>query len=114
MVFENERATLLIDRGDVTIGVVQIASRLVRRIVSYVSEGEEVELGTRIGAIRFGSQVDVVLPRRDNLQVTVRPGDRVRAGESTVAVLPRQAERPAVTQDGVDTSKRTESTIRGA
>jgi len=87
MVFENERATLVIERGDVQIGVVQIASRLVRRIVAFVAEGQELALGQRIGMIRFGSQVDVVLPLRDDVAVTVRPGDRVRAGELILAVL---------------------------
>ena len=113
MIFENERATLLIDRGDVTIGVVQIASRLVRRIVSYVSEGEEIELGTRIGAIRFGSQVDVVVPRRVDLEVTVQPGDRIRAGESIIAVLPCQASGDA-TQRHANAGAPAESALRGA
>jgi phosphatidylserine decarboxylase len=113
MVFENERATLLIDRGDVTIGVVQIASRLVRRIVSYVSEGEDIELGTRIGAIRFGSQVDVVVPRRVDLEVTVRPGDRIRAGESIIAVLPRDESRDAAQRDA-DAAAPAEGALTGA
>jgi phosphatidylserine decarboxylase len=113
MIFENERATLLIDRGDVTIGVVQIASRLVRRIVSYVSEGEDIELGTRIGAIRFGSQVDVVVPRRADLDVRVRPGDRIRAGESIIAVLPREAS-PDATQRDANTAAPVEGALRDA
>ena len=32
--------------------------------------------------IRIGSQVDVVVPWHEGLQVRVRPGDRVRAGET--------------------------------
>src|SRR5262245_8345320 len=112
MVLENERATLLIDRGDVTIGVVSIASRLVRRIVSYVSEGEEIELGTRIGAIRFGSQVDVILPRRVDLEVKVETGDRIRAGESIIAVLPRQTLRIATANEG-NTAARPQGVVRG-
>jgi phosphatidylserine decarboxylase len=112
MIFENERATLLIDRGDVTIGVVQIASRLVRRIVTYVSEGQQLVLGVRIGAIRFGSQVDVVLPRRQDLKVTVRPGDRVRAGESIVAVLPGPQQSRSATPAQADATAPAESAVR--
>ena len=67
--------------------MVLIASRLVRRITSFVEEGQEVACGERIGAIRFGSQVDVVLPLRDGLAVLVKPGDRVVAGETAIASL---------------------------
>ena len=91
MVFENERATMVIERGRLQIAVVMIASRLVRRIVAFIAEGEEVTAGQRLGMIRFGSQVDLVLPLREGLLVTVRPGERVRAGESIVAVRTRRA-----------------------
>jgi phosphatidylserine decarboxylase len=111
-IFENERATLLLDRGDVTIGVVQIASRLVRRIVSFVTEGEQVELGTRIGVIRFGSQVDVVLPQRDDLDVRVAAGDRIRAGESIVAVLPRSQDAHAGTSGNGEPAQQAEDALR--
>jgi phosphatidylserine decarboxylase len=87
MIFENQRVTTLIEQGDLQVALVQIASRLVRRIVSYVREGQEVTIGQRIGMIRFGSQVDLVLPARENLQVMVQPGERVYAGQSIIAVL---------------------------
>jgi phosphatidylserine decarboxylase len=89
MLFENERATVVIERDDLQLAVVMIASRLVRRIVAWISEGEYVARGERIGMIRFGSQVDLVLPCGEDLRVTVRPGQRVRAGESTIALLRR-------------------------
>ncbi len=85
MVFQNERMTTVIERDDVQVTVVQIASRLVRQIVSFVQESQEVEVGQRIGVIRFGSQVDLVLPFRANLEVMVKPGARVKAGQSIVA-----------------------------
>jgi phosphatidylserine decarboxylase len=87
MVFENERATTVIEAGGLQVAVVQIASRLVRQIVTLVREGQEVALGQRIGVIRFGSQVDLVLPANENLTVAVEPGVRVRAGQSVVAVI---------------------------
>jgi phosphatidylserine decarboxylase len=86
-VFLNERATTVLEHRGLQVAVVLIASRLVRRIVSYVKEGEEVELGQRIGVIRFGSQVDLVLPARLGLEVKVEPGERVRAGETIVATF---------------------------
>ena len=87
MVYENERATTVIERGDMEIAMVQIASRLVRQIASYVKVGEDVSLGQRVGVIRLGSQVDVVLPVRPDVVVNVQPGQRVRAGESVLAVV---------------------------
>lgn len=87
MVFENERATTVIERSDLQVAVVQIASRLVRQIASFVREGQDVALGQRIGVIRLGSQVDLVLPKRPDLRIIVKPGDRVRAGESILAML---------------------------
>jgi phosphatidylserine decarboxylase len=86
--FENERATTVIQRGDLQVAVVQIASRLVRQIVGFVHEGDDVAAGQRIGAIRLGSQVDLVLPA-DAVEVLVRPGDRVAAGTTVVARLVR-------------------------
>jgi phosphatidylserine decarboxylase len=83
--FENERATIVLERDGVQLAVVLIASRLVRRIVTFLREGEAVHIGERIGAIRFGSQVDVVLPRSGLLTVQVQPGDRVVAGETVLA-----------------------------
>jgi phosphatidylserine decarboxylase len=87
MVFQNERMTTVIERDDLQVTVVQIASRLVRQIVSFVQESQEVAAGQRMGVIRFGSQVDLMLPRRPDLEVTVKPGERVTAGQSIVAVL---------------------------
>ncbi len=87
MVFENERATTVIEQGDLQIAVVQIASRLVRQIAAFVREGQDVALGQRIGVIRLGSQVDLVLPARPDLRIAVQPGDRVWAGQSVVGVF---------------------------
>jgi phosphatidylserine decarboxylase len=87
MVFENERATTLIAGRDIDVAVVQIASRLVRQIAGYVGEGQDVKLGDRIGVIRLGSQVDVVLPQRADLRLLVREGDHVQAGTSVIATF---------------------------
>jgi phosphatidylserine decarboxylase len=64
--------------------VVQIAARTVAGIDSYFRPGDNVERGAIFGMIRIGSQVDVVLPWRDGMKVRVRPGDRVRAGETVL------------------------------
>ncbi len=64
---------------------VQVAGFIARRIVSYVRAGKEVEIGQRMGLIKFGSRLDVYLP--PEAQVVVVPGDRVTAGESVLGRL---------------------------
>jgi phosphatidylserine decarboxylase len=91
MEFENERATTMISGDGIEVAVVQIASRLVRQIAGFVGEGEQVELGQRIGAIRLGSQVDLVVPDRPGLSLHVQVGDRVEAGTTIIATLAREA-----------------------
>ncbi len=81
----NERVTTIIDNGTFRVGVIQIASRLVRRIVSYPKEGDSLEIGQRIGAILFGSQVDVAIPELAHLNIEVKPGDEIIAGISVIA-----------------------------
>ncbi len=76
----NERViwTFQTEIGEVT--VVQIAGAMVRRIVPYLTEGQKVEKGERIGLIRFGSRVDVYLPA--GITPAVANGQQVRAGET--------------------------------
>lgn len=64
----------------------QIAGLIARRIVFWKRPAESVERGERVGLIKFGSRVDLVVPTGSKLRIKV--GDRVRAGESVVADLP--------------------------
>jgi phosphatidylserine decarboxylase len=82
---ENERFLILIENGQIELGIIQIASRMVRRIVPYISLNQRVVIGERIGMIRFGSQVDVVIPARTNVKLEVKPGNRVKAGMTVLA-----------------------------
>jgi phosphatidylserine decarboxylase len=65
--------------------VKQIAGMLARRIVCTLKEGVVVERGQRIGLIKFGSRVDVLLPSESELLVKV--GDRVKGGSSVLATM---------------------------
>jgi len=78
----NERATLVIDSGEFRIGIVLIASRLVRKIVIYKPEGDQLTGGERIGMIKFGSQTDVIMP--ESVTITVKPGEQVYAGQTII------------------------------
>jgi phosphatidylserine decarboxylase len=79
---EQNRILLKTERGEVE--VVQIAGFIARRIVCWVSPGDRVERGGRIGLIRFGSRVDLYLPS-GAARPLVEPGQIVRAGTTTLA-----------------------------
>ena len=64
----------------------QIAGLLARRIVFVPKVGDTIARGERVGLIKFGSRVDVVLPADAELQVKV--GERVKGGASVLAALP--------------------------
>ena len=65
--------------------VVMVSGWFARRIVPYVEVGDRVSRGSRIGLIRFGSRVDVLVPR-GRFEIGVGPGSRVRAGTSSLGV----------------------------
>ncbi len=85
----NERKTMVIANPVVTVGLVQIASRLVRRIVAYVREGDTVAAGKRIGMIKFGSQVDLFVPTACCDQLEVKVGARLCAGVTVIGRVAR-------------------------
>ena len=64
--------------------VVQIAAKTVSGIDSYVQPGMRVDRGEVFGMIRVGSQVDIVIPWREGMNIRIQPGDRVRAGETVI------------------------------
>jgi len=65
--------------------VVQIAGLVARKIVCWAEKGDTLERGSRFGLIRFGSRVDIFLPQQ--LQIEVRTGQRVRAGETIIGTI---------------------------
>lgn len=81
---DNERQALTLDlAGGQRLGVVQIAGLVARRIVKFVSEGEQLAAGQRFGLIRFGSRVDIYLPSGSDTFACV--GQRAIAGETVLA-----------------------------
>lgn len=84
---ENERNLIVIDTPAGEVRLTQITGVLVRRIVCYVRPGDLVERGERVGMIRFGSRVELSIP--SGYRLLVAEGERVRAGETVVAVRER-------------------------
>ncbi len=83
---DNERNALWIrtDAGQDVV-VVQVAGLIARRILCYVQPGERIARGERYGFIRFGSRVDVYLPREARFEVSL--GDRVKGAADVIARL---------------------------
>jgi len=83
---ENEQNvfTLSTDAGEIVFK--QIAGLIARRVVSWKQEGERVARGERIGLVRFGSRVDVWLPK--DAEILVKLGENVKGGSSVLARWP--------------------------
>ena len=81
--FVNECNSIDIETPRGRVRVRQIAGLIARRILCWVRPDDTVELGERIGLIRFGSQVDLYVPKE--MDIVVKEGQRVRAGETVVA-----------------------------
>lgn len=84
----NERSEIWIDHGGQIVVARQIVGILARRVVCRVQTGAVVRAGDRFGIMKFGSRMDVFLPTTARLKVKV--GDRVRSGETVIAVLDSQ------------------------
>jgi phosphatidylserine decarboxylase len=82
---EHNRITLETGGGDCLV-FVQIAGMIARRIACWIREGDDVRAGQRFGLIRFGSRVDIYLPR--NTRMVVGKAQKVRAGETILGYLP--------------------------
>jgi phosphatidylserine decarboxylase len=82
----NERSELWVRDGDRTVVFRQVVGVLARRIVTRVGVGTQVATGERIGLMKFGSRMDVFVPRE--CTVTVTEGQRVRGGETVIARWP--------------------------
>lgn len=81
---ENERQSIKITTpDDLTVGVVQIAGMVARRILCDLKEGQSVKTGERFGIIRFGSRTDIYLP--PDVTPLVIVGQLAVGGETVLA-----------------------------
>jgi phosphatidylserine decarboxylase len=81
----NEWTEVWIDRPGGPVVLRQIVGVLARRIVCRVKEGDQVSAGQRFGVMKFGSRIDLFLPR--TATILVKAGDRVVGGETALATL---------------------------
>lgn len=81
---ENENTVILIEGKDEKILIRQVAGYLARRIVCRAKVGDVLKRGERYGMIKFGSRLDVYLPK--NAGIKIKLGDKVKAGETIIGV----------------------------
>ncbi len=83
---ENEQNvfTLSTDAGEIVLK--QIAGLIARRVVSWKKTGDKVARGERIGLVRFGSRVDLWVPK--GAEILVKVGENVKGGSSVLAHWP--------------------------
>lgn len=83
---ENERMTTAIKMKDGReIVMRQIAGAMARRIINYVTVGDEVDQATELGFIRFGSRVDLFLPL--NTKLNIKLGQKVTGSQTIIGEL---------------------------
>ncbi|MGA7906884.1 MAG: phosphatidylserine decarboxylase [Candidatus Sulfotelmatobacter sp.] len=82
---QNEQNVVTVEGDGQVVVFKQIAGLLARRIVFLPKIGDRVERGQRVGLIKFGSRVDVLVKPDASLQVKV--GDRVKGGASVLASM---------------------------
>jgi phosphatidylserine decarboxylase len=80
---QNEQNVVTVKGNGTTVTFKQIAGLIARRIVFNKKPGDRVSTGERVGLIKFGSRVDVLLG--PEWEIAVRPGMRVSAGSTIVA-----------------------------
>lgn len=82
---ENEQNIVTVSGQGCEITFKQIAGLLARRIVFTPRPGDRIDRGQRIGLMKFGSRVDVILPAE--AEILVRKGQSVKGGSSILAVM---------------------------
>ncbi len=82
---DNEQTAMVVVSGRYKILVKQIAGLIARRIVCYAKAGDTIKRGDRYGLIRFGSRVDIFLPK--NAEIKVKTGDRIKGARDVIAVM---------------------------
>jgi len=76
----NEQNVIRMRGQGIELTVKQVAGLIARRVICWKKAGQSLERGELFGLIRFGSRVDILLPK--NVKVLVKVGDRVKGGSS--------------------------------
>lgn len=83
--FHNERLSIGLETGTVKILVTQVAGIIARRIICWITLGNDLQQGQRYGMIKFGSCTEVIMPLTINL--LVKKGDHVTGGKTIIGKI---------------------------
>ena len=78
---------LTLNKSETKIVVKQIAGQIARRIVCDCEIGQELQKGRRYGMIKFGSRLEVFLPKELGFDLAVKIGQKVSAGETVLGTI---------------------------
>lgn len=84
---KNENIVMVLNKNESKVLVRQVAGFVARRAVCKVKVGDTLKRGERYGMIKFGSRLDVYMPKDTNIKVTL--GEKVKAGETIVGEIER-------------------------
>lgn len=84
---DNEKNAIFIENQICGVIFIQSVGILARRVKCWLKENETVAIGQRVGIMMYGSRADVIIPERCVKAVNIKVGDRVKAGETVIAVL---------------------------
>ena len=95
---ENEQNVISLSTARGEMMFKQIAGLIARRVVCWKKPGDVVARGERIGLVRFGSRVDLWVPR--DAEILVKLGDNVKGGSSVLATWPARLGSDSTRQQG--------------
>lgn len=81
----NEKTIVKMKNPDCRYKIRKVAGLIARRIICYAEKNIEFKRGSRMGFIRFGSRVDMIVP--SNIKIIAKEGDRVLGGKTIIAEL---------------------------
>jgi phosphatidylserine decarboxylase len=88
----NEQTLVVVNTGEYKVSFKQVAGLLARRIICTLKEGDNVQRGQRMGMIKFGSRMDILMPAEARL--CVKTGQHVTGGKTALAQMPVSAAQP--------------------
>ncbi len=84
---QNQRKHIIIENSRIKATIIFIAGFLARQIALYVKMGDTVTQGQRLGIIKFGSEVDMIIHQPMKIDLLIKKGDKTRAGETVIGVI---------------------------
>ncbi len=83
---QNQRKHIILENSKIKATIIFIAGFLARQIALYVKMGDTITQGQRLGIIKFGSEVDLII-HQPKIDLLIKKGDKTRAGETVIGVI---------------------------